>query len=591
MNTAQFLKMFYSIIGGLGIFMLGMKYMSDGLQVTAGDRLRNMISAVTNNRFLAVIIGTVVTCIIQSSSVTTVMVVGFVNSGFMTLGQAIGVTLGANIGTTITGWILVLKIGKYGLPILGIAALFYRFLRQDRWRYIALFAMGVGMIFFGLELMTNGFKPIRTMPAFEQWFHAFQADDYFGVLKCAFVGCVLTCIVQSSSATLGITIGLATAGVIPFHTAAALVLGENIGTTITAWLASLGTTTNAKRAAYAHVFFNVVGVMWITAIFNQYIGLLEFLYQLVGIDPNLEVLKAGDLVIQAKDIVLQNDKEVFQTAAGTFVEVTREFPHVTKGIALVHTCFNIVNVLIFLPFTRTMARALTRLVPDKPFKEAPHLTLLDDRFLETPSLAIEQSRVEILRMGENVKLMLDKLRRVIADGDDSEELVKKLFHREEVMDIMQKEVVVFLTELLSNNGSHEVAYRCRRQLCMADEYESVSDYIINILKIHLRLKKDGLSYPEAEMKGLIRLHDEVTAYFELVDTGYEKRHSDIISKAYPRADAITFLFRDLREQHLQHISKERVEPLISVSYTNSLNAYRRIKDHLLNFAEALSGQK
>ena len=240
-----------TVVGGLGIFMLGMKYMSDGLQATAGDRLRRLISLVTDNRFLAVGIGTLVTCIVQSSSVTTVMCVGFVNSGFMTLHQAFGVTLGANIGTTITGWILVVKIGKYGLPLLGIAALVHLFCKRERLHYLALLAMGIGMIFFGLELMSEGFKPLSKLPEFREWFHAFEADTYLGVMKCALVGCILTCIVQSSSATLGITIGMATVGLIPFHTAAALVLGENIGTTITAIIASLGATTNARQIGRA----------------------------------------------------------------------------------------------------------------------------------------------------------------------------------------------------------------------------------------------------------------------------------------------------------------------------------------------------
>ena len=252
-DTMLLAKMAFDVVAGLGVFLLGMKYMSEGLQTIAGRRLRTMIGAATSNRFMGMAVGTGVTCLVQSSSVTTVMVVGFVNAGFMTLTQAIGVIMGANIGTTITGWIIALKIGKYGLPIMGVAALVFAFAKKDRLKFLAMAVMGVGMVFFGLELMKNGFKPIRGMEEFESWFSVFQANSYFGVLKCAAVGCILTMVVQSSSATLGITIGLASTGVIPFHTAAALVLGENIGTTITAYLASIGTTTNAKRAAYAHV--------------------------------------------------------------------------------------------------------------------------------------------------------------------------------------------------------------------------------------------------------------------------------------------------------------------------------------------------
>ena len=203
-------------IGGLGLFLLGMKHMSDGMQAVAGSSLRRLIGAVTNNRFLATIVGVTVTCVVQSSSVTTVMVVGFVNSGVMHLSQAVGVIMGANIGTTITGWILVLKIGKYGLPLLGACAFIYLFSRSERWRFWAMAIMGVGMVFFGLELMKDACSIIKETPDFETWFKRFQADNYIGVLQCALAGCILTTLVQSSSATLAITISLASQGVISY---------------------------------------------------------------------------------------------------------------------------------------------------------------------------------------------------------------------------------------------------------------------------------------------------------------------------------------------------------------------------------------
>ena len=247
--SADVTQMIFSLIGGLGIFLLGMKNLSEGMQAIAGNGLRRLISMVTTNRLTATSVGVLVTVVVQSSSITTVMVVGFVNGGLMNLAQAIGVIMGANIGTTITGWILVLKIGKYGLPLLGLGAFGYLFSKSDRYRYFFMTFMGVGMVFFGLATMKAGCAFIKEMPAFEKWLYTFQATSYWGVLKCMFVGCVLTVMVQSSSATLGLTIALAFNGTIGYQTAAALVLGENIGTTITALLASLGATTNAKRAA------------------------------------------------------------------------------------------------------------------------------------------------------------------------------------------------------------------------------------------------------------------------------------------------------------------------------------------------------
>jgi len=213
--------MAFNVIGGLGIFLIGMKNMSEGVQAIAGRRLRRMINAVTDNRLMAVGVGTGVTCLVQSSSITTVIVVGLVNSGVMALHQAIAVVMGANIGTTITGWILALKVGKYGLPIIGVSVFVYLFSKKDRWRFLALTAMGLGMVFFALEMMKNGFAPIKGDERFEEAFLWFNTKTYFGILKCAAVGCILTFVVQSSSATLGITIGLAMTG--------ALAGGENLG--------------------------------------------------------------------------------------------------------------------------------------------------------------------------------------------------------------------------------------------------------------------------------------------------------------------------------------------------------------------------
>ena len=563
-NLGNYFEMVIKVIGGLGIFMLGMKYMSDGLQTIAGSRLRQMIGAVTNNRFMATGVGCTVTMLIQSSSITTVMVVGFVNAGFMTLSQAIGVIMGANIGTTITGWILVLKVGKYGLIILGVAALVYRFAKSDRWKYIAMAVMGVGMVFFGLLLMKEGFAPIRSMPDFESWFHKFNADTYFGVLKCAAVGCLLTMIVQSSSATLGITIGLATTGVIPFHTAAALVLGENIGTTITALLASIGTTTNAKRAAYAHVVFNIIGVVWITAFFSQYVWIVEKVLLAAGSDPNA--------VITGSDGALS-------------------YPHIAAGIAAVHTGFNVTNTLLFLPLTGVMASLLTRFVPEKAYKEAPHLTGLDNRLLETPPIAIEQSRVEIIRMGGMIRKMLRRLKMTISGTEYDERLNKKIFHAEEVLDIMQREVMEFMTSLMTDAISHELAEEGREQMRIADEYESISDYITNILKLHLRLEKEGQKFTGRYKDELLGLHDEVSEYVRMITTAYEERHTDIVSKAHTQGAEITHRVRDLRALCLQDVSDTHANSLLIVMFTDGINAYRRVKDHAMNVAECMAGEK
>ncbi|MEZ6148261.1 MAG: Na/Pi cotransporter family protein [Planctomycetaceae bacterium] len=541
----KILELVFGLVGGLGIFLLGMKNMSEGMQAVAGAGLRRMIAAVTTNRVLATLVGMFVTCVIQSSSITTVMVVGFVNSGLMTLTQAIGVIMGANVGTTITGWILVLKVGKYGLPLLGASAFTYLFSKGDRPRYWAMFFMGVGMVFFGLELMKDACEVIRDTPQFEAWFQRFQADSYWGVLKCAMAGCILTMLVQSSSATLGITITLATTGVIEYRTAAALVLGENIGTTITAILASLGATTNARRAAYFHVIFNMLGVFWITLIFPWYI----------------------DLILR----MVPND--------------------VTMQIATTHTVFNIANTLLFLPFVGVFAKLLERVVPGKVLKEKPHLTDLDIRMLETPALAIEQSRNEILKMGTGCIKMLGWLNELLNQPEQDAQLVERLKHREKVLDNVQDEISHFVTHLLSGNVPLAIADEARQQLRLADEYESISDYIDTILKFDQKLRRVNLRFSEGQLEELHKLNTLVTDYLTGVNLAYRDDNPDAIRKLDTLNSQIRKQIKQLRKEHLDDLSTREIAPQVTVAHLNALNAFGRVRDHSQNIAEVVAGEK
>ncbi|WP_261344066.1 Na/Pi cotransporter family protein [Roseimaritima sediminicola] len=550
----------FELVGGLGIFLLGMKNMSDGMQAVAGNSLRRLISIVTNNRFMATVVGVVVTGVVQSSSITTVMVIGFVNSGVMELAQAVGVIMGANVGTTVTGWFLALKIGKYGLPLLGAAAFVYLFSSGDRWRYWAMAIMGVGMVFFGLELMKDACAIIREIPSFERAFHYFTADSYFGVLKCALVGCVLTTLVQSSSATLGITISLASQGVISYETAAALVLGENLGTTITAFVASLGATTNARRAAYFHVIFNFVGVLWITAIFHWYIDFIQS--------------------------IIPGDVQRIKMVKGV-----ETFPDTTAMIAATHTVFNLANMLLFLPFVPLFVRLLHRLAPDKGFKEKPRLTDLDVRMLETPLMAIEQSHKEVEKMGaECIKMLkwLDELRD--ADKPDKK-LADKLKNREQVLDAMQDEIAVYVTNLLANDVPHSVADEARQQLRMADEYESISDYVANLDKFDRKLRRDGHRFSESQRAGLRELNAQAIDYVSEINEAYVQNNRSVLTKTVAMSKRLRSQIKQHRRKHMDELSGGGIPPLVSVAYLASLNAYARVRDHAENIAETVSGER
>jgi phosphate:Na+ symporter len=566
-TLAALLPMAMAVIGGLGIFMLGMKYMSEGMQAVAGNSLRRMISLVTDNRLMAAGVGTGVTVLVQSSTITTVIVVGLANAGLTQLHQAIGVIMGANIGTTITGWILVLKIGAYGLPILGVAALVHLFSRRDTPKFVAMAIMGLGMVFFGLELMKDGFAPMADMPTFVEAFAWFQADSYMGVMRAVLVGCVLTFLVQSSSATLGITIGLAATGVIPFTTAAALILGENIGTTITVLIAQVGANVNAKRTAYAHVLFNVFGVFWITLIFQWYVRLVAGTVEAIhGANP---------ITMTLADFASPLDFAAVMTA----------------GIALTHTGFNVTNTLLFLPFVRTYAKLLERLVPEPTVKEVRHLKHLDARAVSAPVLGIEQSRAEVVKMGDGTVKMTEWIRQLGFNGPADERLVQKTFHREEVLDNVQAEVVAFLTDLLDATVPHAIAEEGRRQLRIAHEYESLSDRLASVLRGYLKLRELQLELPARHKEGLMELHDSVAGFLNDVTRAFAHRTKLDEARAQTASATITRRVRQLQDEHLQLMTESPVNPQLSMIVTAILTDYRRVRAHTLNIHEATVGAK
>jgi len=541
--------MFTDVCGGLCIFLLGMKHMSEGMQAIAGNRLRKMIAMVTNNRFKACATGAAVTAVIQSSSVTSVMVIGMVNAELMTLAQAIGVVLGADIGTTITAWIVSLNVIDHGLLILGLAGFVFLFAKKERVHYTAMAFMGLGMIFFGLCLMKHGLEPLRADPSVLAWFSRFSPDTFGGLVKCVLVGAIVTAVLQSSSATVAITITLARNGLIGFDTAVALVLGENIGTTITAYLASLSVTTNAKRVAYGHIMSKVIAVSVMLCVFPFYIRILGYL--------------------------LKSDLDI------------------AKRIAFSHSIFNVLLALSFLPLVTLFVKFLRRIAPDKPEKEEPRLTALDIRLLDTPAIGIEQSSEEILRMGATVADMMDELERCVAvpNGPRDRDRERGIFEHEKRLDIIQKEIVEFIGDLLTGTVAHEVIDEARRQLRMADEYESISDYIVTILKLRLKRLNAGLSLTDEDTKDLLILHDQTADYLHMINLAVKKGNANLLPKAITQSETITHTMKDARQAHIRRLEEKHTAPLVSLIVVDMLQAYRKINNHLLNIAETLAGEK
>jgi len=542
-----FIQIFIGVIGGLGLFLLGMKNMSEGMQAVAGERLRRLIRAVTDNRLVACGVGASVTALIQSSSVTTVMVVGMVNAGIMTLRQAIGVVMGTNIGTTITAWLIALHVADYGLPILGIAALIYLFSKSENVQYTAMVFVGLGMVFFGLELMKEGLSPLREMPEVINALSAFRPTGIGGLIKCIFVGSLMTALVQSSSATVAITITLANTGTIGYDTAVALVLGENIGTTVTASLASLGANTSAKRTAFAHFLFNVIGAVIIIPFFHIYLSILK-------------TLAPASMAIAAR-------------------------------IAIAHSCFNVFIVTILLPVINPYTRLVMFFIKGSAQKETPHLKYLDIRLLDSPAIAIQQSFEEIKNMGDGVKKMFDWLKDIVMHDKNDKEKENKIFHRENVLDVIQKEVVEFISKIMTGTLSHTVAIEARQQLRIADEYESISDYLVTILKLSCKMRNNELTVTDAGKKEVNDLHDMISDYFILVSSSVQDKNPEVFSKAQSKGDAIDHKIKNIRMNHLNRLEKNETTPLVSLAFVDMLTSYRRIKDHTYNVAEVIAGEK
>ena len=555
------IESFAFLLGGLGVFLLGMRFMSDGLQTVAGPSLKRLIGAVTNNRFLGVLVGVVVTCLVQSSAITTVMTIGFVNAEMMLLKQSLGVIMGANVGTTITGWVLVLNIGKYGLPLAGICALFFCFAKNERLRYTMYAILGVGLVFIGLEEMKNALEPLATSEKFRSVFAMFSADSFAGILKCVVIGCLLTALVQSSSATLGVTIALAYQGLICFETSAALILGQNIGSTITAFIASIGTSKAARRVALFHIIFNVIGVAWVILLFRPYLHGIQF--------------------------VLEHVLHVPAMAMEPRIEYSKE--NMTTAIATFHTAFNVVNLFVFLPFTSYIAKILEKFFNSKVPEKKLVATKLEYHLLSSPFLAITHSGREIYGMGESLNNMMDDLIECLNDGPEAKKRRDAVFSGEAHLDSAQEEVTNFLTRLLAGRASQSIANDAERQLRMSDDLETASDYIVQILKLHLRLQDNNLKYNEEHLTGLRNLHEKNKQLTELVLQQINTPNNfEQLEKIREIGLEITQLVRSLRSMHWSQLAEEQYEPLISTTYTDMHKTYRKIKEHLVQVAETIS---
>ncbi|GHV12527.1 sodium:phosphate symporter [Fibrobacterales bacterium] len=573
-----YVNMAIFLIGGVGIFLLGMRFLSDGLQAVAGDKLRTLIGMATNNRFFGLGVGVLVTGLIQSSSLTTVLVVSFVDSSLMTLAQAVGVIMGANIGTTVTGWILTVQIDKYGAPIAGIAALVYMICKQEKLKYTALAGIGLGLVFLGMAFMKSSMASVNNLPEFVDLFKAFSASSYLGVLGCAFVGCILTCIVQSSSATIGITMALASQGLIGFEAAAALVLGENVGTTVTAILASLSTGNNARRAAAFHSLFNLCGVFYITLLFKPFLIAVTWICtHFFGIEDLNDPLK------------------------------------VSFGIAAAHSTFNILNTIVFIAPCRVMAQFLEssyatnfltyiKFLRKENVKDSELSVLLSRLDYKADGSYVKFIEVEtriqqvLLYMGNLVKMSFNALENSLQSTEKNAEKEEIVFNVEKQCDKIKSRLLSVLSGFVGNEEtvSLGVQYRIFAYEKIFDSLESLSDYAAQIMKLRLRVFDNKIDLAEYQKNGILTLHREIDIAFgnviPLLDNPIPIRTK---SKLYAEQDEryikIKNDIRALREKHWTEASQIETNPMVNDAYSNMISSYRKIRDHLRGTSNALFG--
>ena len=555
-------KLIFGLMGGLGLFLFGMKIMSEGLQKIAGSRMRKILSALTSNRIVGTLVGIAVTAMIQSSSATTVMVVGFVNAGLMSLVQSIGVILGANIGTTVTAQLIAFKITKYALPAIGIGAGFKLFTKNKKWSYFGEILLGFGLLFFGLSVMKHAFDPLKTSDEFRQLFMIVGDNHLVGVM----IGAILTMIVQSSSATIGITIALATSGILSFDASVALILGENIGTTITANLAAIGTNLAARRTAFAHFLFNSLGVCYMLLFFPFF---LNFISSMTPGD--------ADFVIQTQDQAARMGGEL------------GDKPFIARHIANTHTMFNIVNTIIFLPLVGVLAKLSTVVIRGREEDMEFHLKYLDNRVLSTPPIALAQARSETRRMSQIAQDMVDETLLFLQDNDLKK--IPGLEKNEDLTDVLQKEITDFLVKLSQKSITQETSQEVASMMNMVNDLERVGDHCENLWNLNQRKLDQKITFSEIAMNEISEISDLTREFLATIVQALEDKNTGILDEAYRLEDGIDDIEERLRNNHIKRLNTGECTVNSGLIFIDMLHNFEKIGDHTYNFAKAVVGKK
>lgn len=531
--------MIIALFGGVGLFLYAMKLMGDGLQNATGDKLKKIFEKITSNPIKGVFTGAAVTAIIQSSSATTVMVVGFVNAQLMNLYQAASVIMGANIGTTVTALMVTLDIDAIVPIFVGIGALLVLFIDGKQGKQIGNIMLGFGLLFLGMDLMKGAMEPLKNSPIFIEILTKLDGNIFLGILA----GLCITAILQSSSATTGILVSLASTGILKITMVIPILFGCNIGTCVTALLSSVGTSKTAKKAAVIHLLFNVFGTL-------IFIPLFRPLVWLVSEAPGIAV------------------------------------PRVEAQIAFAHIVFNVVNTLILLPFIKGLVSLANRIVKGEDEIEKYGTQYIDERLLETPVIAVGQTVQEICRMAEKAERNLEIAMNAFRDGDDK--LVQKVYKHEKLINILEDEITVFLVKLSKTELADKEKDIVMSMFHVVNDIERIGDHAENIAdlaseKMVKRIKLSPEAYAEID-----NFFQKVIKCVKTSVEAFEQKDANKVKKVRILEEDIDNLEKKLRESHIRRLNEEQCSATVGTIFLDLISNLERIGDHANNIADAVS---
>lgn len=547
------------ILGALGLLIFGMKMMSEALQKMAGPQLRHILGQMTTNRLMGMLTGTFVTCAVQSSSATTVMTVSFVSAGLLTLAQAISVIMGANIGTTLTAWIMSLGYNVDLTNVVFPAFLFGMVLiYKKRHRYVGDFLFGIAFMFMSLVMLSTAGKEmdLEHNEAVVRFFASFDTDSYLTIIAFLAIGTLITCIVQSSAAVMAITILLCSTGVLPIYLGIALVMGENIGTTATANLAALGAGTEARRAALAHLLFNVFGVLWVLCLFYPFVNMV---CHLVGYDP---------------------------TTPGQ----TELLPVV---LASFHTCFNVANTTLLIGLVSQMERVVCWLLPKKEEpKEELRLQYIQGHLIQTPEIAVLQAQKETAQFGQRVQRMFGMVSQLLEETDNKPftELYRQIEHQEDLTDQIEIEIARYLEQVGNGHVSDETKVKIRQMMREISELESIGDACYNLARSMCRRQESGKVMTELQMENLramTKLCNEALTQMNLVLSGH-RRHRDI-RETFRIENDINQKRQFLKSDNIRAVNDKEYDYVLGTMFGDLVSEYEKLGDYIVNVVQARLG--